>query len=801
MKGFLLILITIFCLLPNQLSASILQKVSRVDAKDVIQLYFNFDEAPVFSSNADKRRIDLIFDKTTKADDFELFAEDDRIVKILSREVREKLILSLFFRYAPQNHSLILSPDMTIVFEVLLGNEYSRAYQDLADRLQGLTVVDRRAPDFSNPFIISPYRQDWHSFFSDYEPPIDLSIDVQFTLPPFPLVALLPPGLEGNKALFSSDTLAMAEKGLWNQVASSILEKVQNTTDLKTQKLLALSYGEALLHAGDFPGAFTQLYLLKEEFQEERLSIYSEYLLILLRAINEDVHLGEYDLRQLNGAIDHNSPLAPYFHLSRIEASLAAGQLKTMNQLLLRDDIALPPEIEERVRIREADYWATMDQTIKAYASFQLLEDSTLLKSQPYSFNNFCDTLYRRARYEKAAECFRELGKIMTDKEVEGMINYRRQMARLKTEDSATLVDDFSLLENTNLDTEAGYLAAIKKNDILFLYDDDWSDEIAKAYRLIAEQASSRRVREEARFKEILIHRLQGRTSKAMAMVQDFLREFRTGAIRTSAQALLIELLPSEIKRKVDEGEYLEALVLAKKNRDLFEKNWLSSEFLIDIARAYHQIGIYDEAQKLYLYLIEITPIDEREEFYLPMIQATYDHGNYSLVEDYATQYTYNYPNGRFSGEISFIRLQALIADQRLQEALQLLPTPLPMDQAYHRLAGHLFFRLGKFDEALEALRFLDGEDSLTELESFLLAESLYQVGEKTEASLLFTSLDEENPYFEQALYRQAQIADENGNAFQAENLYRQLAESGKKTRWVQLAERELQYRKTRDLF
>ena len=37
------------------------------------------------------------------------------------------------------------------------------------------------------------------------------------------------------------------------------------------------------------------------------------------------------------------------------------------------------------------------------------------------------------------------------------------------------------------------------------------------------------------------------------------------------------------------------------------------------------------------------------------MIKATFDSGNFSLVDDYAAQYDYTYPKGRYSFErISF---------------------------------------------------------------------------------------------------------------------------------------------------
>ncbi len=216
----------------------------------------------------------------------------------------------------------------------------------------------------------------------------------------------------------------------------------------------------------------------------------------------------------------------------------------------------------------------------------------------------------------------------------------------------------------------------MKKNDLLFLQSKDWGKQAIENYGAIANEAESRAIREEALFKQALVHSILGETTKSIELLHRFLREFLTGDVRISAQALLIDLLPGEIKRLVDNKEFMQPLILAKQNKILFQNNWIDGKFLVDVAKAYNQIGIYDEAQKLYLYLIGIMPPDQKEDLFLPMIEATYDHGDYPLVEDYAAQYTYTYPKGRHSAEVLLFRLKSLVADERLSEALRLLPVP-----------------------------------------------------------------------------------------------------------------------------
>lgn len=788
-------------LLASPAASSELTKISRVNAKDIVQLYLTFDTPPRFSSKSNKKRIDIIFHNTEKKPSLNFFPPDEKIVKILSQQIDNKLIVSLFFRYEPQSHKISLSGNNNVVFEVLLGNQYSKSYQNLAQRLKGLTVVDRTTPDFTNPHTISPYIQDWKTFYLGYESGIEIELPVRFTVLPFPIIALLPPGKDKNLEIFNDEASDLAVQQLWDQLASWILKTIETTLDLRAQKLLALTYGEILLRKGDFEGAYKQLYLLQDKYQDELLGVYAQYLLVLLRALHEDPYLANYEFRKLEQAITVNSALAPHFYLSQVETALASSEFPRLNKLLLRDDIALPPGLAERVTIRHADYWYSIDQSIKAYASYKLLENSSLLPTQPYSHNGYCSTLYDQKNYRSSAVCYKNLASLVDDKASMGLISFRESMSKLKFTKRDRLIDDFSQIENAFPGTEAGYLSAIKKNDLLLLQDMAWAEKAIENYRKISLSATKRSVRGEARFKEILLHALTGKKNQAVSMLMELLREFQSGDIRISAQALLIDLLPSEIKRLVDEQQYMTALVLAKQNRQLFQNNWLNGDFLVDIAKAYHNIGVYDEAQKLYLYLIEIMPVDRREAFFLPMIQSTFDYGNFVLVEDYAAQYIYNYPKGKFNQEILYLRLQALVSDERLQDALALLPQPLPDFIPTKRLAGMLYFRTGNYKESAEVLEQLSKQIELTSKERFIFAESLFETDKVDSAKKIYNTVFNTSPYYDQSLYRLAQIARKNGEEEEATRLFTQIIEKGKNERWVQYAERELQYGKLKDLY
>jgi hypothetical protein len=613
---------------------------------------------------------------------------------------------------------------------------------------------------------------------------------------------LLPSKSEASLQILTDKMLDLASLNLWDELAREILQAIQNSQDVEEKKLLALTYGEVLSRNGNFSDAFRQLYLLNEQYSDELLGTYAQYLLIHLGAVYQDPYLAASNYKSLAPAISATLPLAPYFFLSEIETALATGDYATLNHLLLRKDIALPPQVAEIVNIRQADYWFAIDQPIKAKAAYQLQADSKMLQTMPYSLAGSCHIYYELLKFAEAATCYSTLSTLVSDEALLGLIDYKKNMSTLRAGDlmsldQTSLIDEFSRIAKNNPNTEAGYRAAMKKNDLLFLRDRTYGPEAKAHYADIAQKAVSRPIREEALFKKALVHALLDEKPTSVQLLQQFLREYLTGDVRISAQALLIDLLPGEIKRLVDNKEYIEALVLAKQNKDLFQNKWIDKKFLVDIAEAYNRIGVYDEAQKMYLYLIEIMPINQREDLFIPMLQATYDHGNYALVDDYAAQYTYTYPDGRYTDEVLLFRLRSLMADERLSDALLILPNPLPEKKAVYELAAVLFFRTDDYEKCLEVAKKLALiKNPLTWQEQYMLAESLYRTDLFTEAEQAFMAISEESDFYQQSLYRLAELARLEKNEKKALSLFAKLVETEKNSLWKQYAERELHFAK-----
>ena len=215
----------------------------------------------------------------------------------------------------------------------------------------------------------------------------------------------------------------------------------------------------------------------------------------------------------------------------------------------------------------------------------------------------------------------------------------------------------------------------------------------------------------------------------------------------------------------------------------------------MDIADAYSKIGINNEAQRLYLYLIEVVPVNEKEQFYLPMIKAAYNHGNYSLVEDYAAQYTYNYPNGKLYDAILYYRLHALVGEERINDALSLLPAPLLGNEKIYNLAASLFYRTEIYDRCLSVFKILIQSNSpLSPEEQFMYGESLFKTEHFEEAENIYLQIPPQNPFFDQSLYRLAELQRRKGQEKNALRLFEKIVETGKSELWKQYAQRELQF-------
>jgi hypothetical protein len=791
-------LIFIFIILATPLRAATkptLIEIERENGKDTTELRLTFDMLPKFSIKQSGKRVDLILEEAIVADSSLDFSVDDRIVKFLPLVSEEQTKLSFFLRYIPERARIIPGKDNSLILQIDLGHEFSKTRTDMMPGSKKTTKILTAEKDFTNPLVATPFAHDWRLFFTRYESDVSIKAPVHYTLPPFPVVGMLPPDKEKNLLLIPPDLNELASTGQWNAMEPVMANLLKNEHDLEKKKLLALTYGEILVRAGNFSGAYKQLYLLEHAYPDQPISFFAKFLLAILEAEFEDPYIGDYKLHELELSLEKDSPVVPYFYLLQIEMALATNQLKKMKSFLDRDDILLPEKISKIKELRQADYWFASNNTVKAYVRYQLLNDPALIEHHPYSLNGFCDTLYQQKLFQESAQCYQKLSRHITDKNQLGMVGYRKAMSEFHYKQQYEMITEFSTLEDAFPGTDAGYKAAIKKTDIRFLTKKNWETGSARSYRIIAEKATARSTAEEAALKEALIYRIMGKNEKSIELLMAFLRNFRTGNLIETAQAVVIDILPGELQRLVQKEEYVKALVLAKQNKMFFEKNWLDIELLGNMAIAYQQLNLFEEAKNLYHYLIEVGGAKAEEKYLPPFINALFRQGQYSAVDDFAAQYSTKYPHGKDSEQILYLRLQALRAKDNIGGAISLLPAPLPDALQMQELAATLYFQKNDFQKTAEILVSpWENKKLLSEHSRFILAESLYKQGSYEKAEELFSSIQESPRFQDQSLFRLADIQLKKGQEEKAVKLFQQIVEKGKDPLWQNLAKKELEY-------
>jgi hypothetical protein len=788
----------ILILLATTLHASAkftLTNITEDKDRDIILLHLFFDIPPKYSVQQSGKRINLILEKAIVADSALEFSTDDKIVKFLPLVSEEKTILSFFLRHKPKEVKVTPDKDNSLLLTIDVESVPLKTQTDLISDVKQTKKITGPAKKLSNPLHNSPYAYDWRLFFSRYETGVAIKAPVQFTLPPFPVIGILPPDKEKNLLLIPAEVNNLAATGQWNAMEPVLAGLLKNEKDVEKGKKIALTYGEALFRAGNFTGAYKQLYLLEHTYPHEPVAVFAKFLLAGLEAAYEDPYIGDFKLREMEPSVETDNPLTPYYTLLRIETALATNQLKKMEALLSLDNISYPEKILKIKELRQADYWYAKNNPVKAYVRYQLLNDPPLIEQHYYSLNGYCDTLYQQKLFPESMQCYQKLSHSITDKAQLGMVGYRKAMSEFHFKPQAETLTDFSTISDAFSGMDAGYRAAIKKADILFLTKKNWEAGSIRSYRIIAERATNRETAEEAALKEALVYRINEKKEKSIELLMTFLRNFKSGNLIETAQAVLIEILPDELQRLVQEKEYMKALVLAKQNHTFFENNWLDIGLLADIAVAYQGLDLFDEAGNTYLYLIETGGAKAEENYLFPLIKILFRQSKFDAVETYAAKYGNKYPAGKDIQQVLFFRLKALLAANKIDQAISLLPAPLPDTLDLQDLAAALYFQKNDYKKIVDILSPLwDKKEPLPPNSRFFFAESCYKQGLFDKAEEMYSTLQDVSPFKDQALYRLAELQIKKGQMEKAVKLFQEIVDKGKDPLWQNLAKKELQY-------
>jgi len=786
----------IICLFSGNtaLAGSLLSGIARTTDRDTIQVYLSFDKFPAYSVTAKEKRIDVSLDRTQPSSSLKYFETDDRIVKILPIINDNRMVVSLFLRHKPQNIKTEELEGSKLLISIQAGNASMSSNSIVSKQNSDIKAPAVAPSDSSSPLRSTPYAGNWPRFFSDYESPVTYSVPVRYSLPPFPIINLLPPG-DVRQDTLPQEILELGRLNAWAEMRTILLELLKAEQQPDKQKLLALSLGEALLRGDAAEDAARQLSHVVQSFPTDPVGLYARFLLALLKSRTDVGYAAGPELSEIRQSLGPESPLKPWFSMYGIENAIAAGWYEKAQKLIEQPETVFSPNMQNLVEMRRAEIYAGLNLPLKAYAAFMLLKDRPMISTCPHASKSYCDTLYFHRKYKETGECYTGLIPMVEDKEASGLISFRKAMAELHLQPDKPPLEQLALIEEAFPFTEAAYRAEMKRTDLKYQADPTWGDDAARIYEGLAEKSVKRPLVAEARFKKALVEHLMGRNEEALHLLMQFLREDRSGELRPTAQALLIQILPQEIDRLVKSDRFPDALVLAKQNREIFQKNWIDIAVLADLAYSYSQVGLYEHAKDVYQYVMDVVDTARREPFYLPLLKAVSAREDAALAASLAERYLNTYPAGKDRGEILRIHLEALLDEGKYAEAKALLPDPLPEDATIVSLAAALAFQQREFAKTLELIERIDKEDSKMPPEiRFFKAESMFQTGSKDDAGAIFRTLQKEGPHSEQVLYRLAQIELANGRTEEALKFFRQIVEKGKNSLWQRYAEKEIEY-------
>ncbi len=778
----------------NEAAASaVLNGIDRRDEPARIFLIFNVNPLPAYKMATSGRRVDLEFIDTTLAADFKTPATDSRMIKLTTRTEQKSLFVSLYFRYPPQLVNVTSTKNTRqLTLDILLGNQLSASTPEVSSKLHGIPVVKHTSDDVFNPVEATQFSKDWRSFFTAYELPVEIITPPHFHLPPSPLAEALLPHSSLDEWLPQEMQRLFFNKQ-WQQLGPLLRERLTQNIDEKIKERLVLTYAECLTRAGAYQEPYILLQKIMVQYPDSLMADLANLLLIYQQASQGEYIDAYYELRTLRKTLG-TLPFTGSLHLLEAEMAIMAGRFTEADELLADTVISSDPVLVQIRNLRRADLLAARDRKDDALSAYlDINSRSTLLQTDPMSLARFADALYSARVYSEAATCYQRLSDLLTGKPQSDLVLFRLAMSQLHIPAMAKRRSkEFQQIREAFPKTEGGMRATLKQTDIEFTSNRLKAQDAEATYGTLATTAGSIPLREESAFKQALVNALSKEHEKSVHQCRQLLRSFQSGALRTETAALLIQQLPVLIQQLVQSEQYVKALVLAKQNRQLFIHGWLDTDVLYDLARAYTQLGLTDQALQTYQYLFEVSPEATKETVYLPLIKELFASGFFVQVQEYADRYQVRYPKGKDLTAIHRYKMQALYASGQLEQALTLTKdTSQPQFLETELLKGRLYFEKNDWQNVIATLTQSALRSELPPDALRRLAESYFQTGEPTLAEPLFQQVREHAPTDDQALFRLAQIAAQQDKSMQALKLFQEVADKGSDPLWRKLARQE----------
>ena len=227
-------------------------------------------------------------------------------------------------------------------------------------------------------------------------------------------------------------------------------------------------------------------------------------------------------------------------------------------------------------------------------------------------------------------------------------------------------------------DTEAAARAELAIADLCISANPPCIQNGIHVYERLSQFVQHREISSEAFFKKALLQHIIGNNTACIEELMILMRNYQSSDIIPHAQALLIQLLPNEIDRLLNQGEELAAVILARQNQQLFNNRWINFSVLYKLTPALERLGLYRETIALLLFLLNEYDEADEQQIYLSLTKLANLQGDIQLVQDFSSRYFHEFPDGLFYEDILFYLVEATYSTGWVNRAEALLPASLP---------------------------------------------------------------------------------------------------------------------------
>ncbi|WP_305045789.1 tetratricopeptide repeat protein [Geoalkalibacter sp.] len=780
----------------GQTSGALVTALTKEGAPGVVRLVFDVSAPTAPQVSVSGQRVDLTLGGAALGANVRNPVEDADLIRVLFISRRGDLVASALFRRPPQRAEASYDrARKQVVLQVFWDEAQGAGRVAILPRAAG--TVRAQADGLSSLRTRrSAYADDWRRFFAEYETPLRFELLPRFSLPSLEPVSAVAPQAGDETSRRLEAALGAGLRGDWAKALTELGPLLPLPLEGAPRETLQVLYGEALLRSGATAAGRDQLRDFVERHPGGKLEARARYLCAYAQAVTGDPYGAAFQLSQARLVLTPGDALSPNLDLLDGEIQLSLG--RDAQTLRLLDELSLPGAMDDLRQLARAGALVGLGRHAEALVLFDELEGRYGELRDAFAVERLARALYAERRYAEAAAAYGRLAQLSGGGSEEGPAWFAQAQALLRAGETreARVVLDRVLVAFP--DSRGGPRATLKMTDLSVLGGDAkalvWA---AMDYARMAEIAPERALREEAAFKQALVLHLQQDSPRAVAVLEQFVRQYFSGKLRGDAEALLADLLPLVIHELIEAGEHLEALVMVERHRELLLDQRISWEFLERLAGAFRDMELLGRAARVYLFMLDNNREPQRAQgLYLPLVRLLFLRDQFEMAVSYAERYAKEFPQGRDRAEVLLVRARALHAAGRSAEAADLLLAKnRPEGRDLDLWGGKICFELERYAEAAGCLSRLTqrpGEPPAPE-ELLLLAEALFRSERLKEALGYFEQLRLSADTADQAAYRSAQIYLRQGERERGLKLLRQLADEGGNDQWRRLGREKLE--------